>query len=64
MIVHDRKKQIAFEDEVLAALEASSRQTRSLRTLVNEGMRDLLRKKAIHRLEGRAQAKRPPRTSQ
>lgn len=46
MIVRDRKKLITFDGDALTALEAYSRRTgTSLRTLLNEAVRDLLRKK-------------------
>ncbi len=46
MIIRDRKKQIAFEGDVLSALETYSRRTgTSLRTLINEAARDMLKKK-------------------
>ena len=46
MIVGDRKKLITFDGNVLTALQAYSRSTGwSLRTLIDEAVRDLLRKK-------------------
>ena len=47
MIVRDRKKLIAFDGNVLSALEAHARTTgTSLRSLIDEAVRDLLRKKS------------------
>ena len=46
MIIRDRKKLITFDGDALAGLEAYSRRTgTSLRTLINEAIRDLLKKK-------------------
>lgn len=45
-IIRDRKKLITFDGDVLQSLEAYSRRSgTSIRTLVNEAVRDILKKK-------------------